>query len=273
MVKLPISKTTIRRVWSKYSLIVVGNIVFFVLLYFFSYRPHSDENRAGEFLSMAQSAETNGRHEAAIELYRKVIGDYSKTRAAGTAKKQLARLKKKFQKTKPEAPQSVKCAEIDIEEMLRKKPSVYIATYLADHVSRFPADKAKLKDVIKKYLAMAVNQEGTSLAELAKESEFQSPEFKREFFDIRPKCTMETDWIYDNFSVKNSNFYPWHNVNIELSVSQGAEKKKESLRIEQVKPGESVELLEFRVQGGGGAVTCQIDVQTQEGNTTWKEKK
>ncbi len=51
------SKAMIVQSWKKYGLIVVGNIVFFALLYFISYRPNNDENRAAEFLSMAQEQE------------------------------------------------------------------------------------------------------------------------------------------------------------------------------------------------------------------------
>ena len=71
-------------IWSKYGLIVVGNIVFFILLYFFSYRPHNEENRASEFLSIAQSAETGGRKETALDLYERILSDYGETRAAET---------------------------------------------------------------------------------------------------------------------------------------------------------------------------------------------
>ena len=117
--RLHVDKAKIKQIWNKYALIVIGNIVFFCLLYFFSYRPHNRENRASEFLSMAQSAETRGRNEAAIELYQKVLSDYPHTRASSTAKQQLAELKHSLDQ-KPETPEP--CTQthedINIEEML-----------------------------------------------------------------------------------------------------------------------------------------------------------
>src|SRR5690606_9682238 len=42
----------VHAMWQKYGLIVVGNIVFFALLYFVQYRPNSIDNRATELLTM-----------------------------------------------------------------------------------------------------------------------------------------------------------------------------------------------------------------------------
>ena len=62
----------LRRAWDKYGLIVVGNIIFFVLLYWFSYRPHNAESRAGEILSIGQMHESDGQLEAALAVYGRI---------------------------------------------------------------------------------------------------------------------------------------------------------------------------------------------------------
>ena len=54
----------LRDAWHKYGLIVIGNVVFFALLYFVQYRPNSRDNRAAELLSLAQHEETEHRLEA-----------------------------------------------------------------------------------------------------------------------------------------------------------------------------------------------------------------
>ena len=61
--------------WQKYGLIVVGNLVFFALLYFVQYRPNSRDNRATELLTLAQREEAEGRLEAAETLYGRILSE------------------------------------------------------------------------------------------------------------------------------------------------------------------------------------------------------
>jgi hypothetical protein len=260
-------------IWSKYGLIVVGKIVFFVLLYFFSYRPHNEENRAAEFLSLAQSAETQERKETAVDLYEKILADYASTRSAVTAKERLPILKKSLsKKDEPLLPPPPRCEEIDIEEMLRKGPAVYIATYVAKHFHQFPKDRAKLIEVISKYLKMSMEWQGVPLKQLKGESEFQTEFFIKQFFTVRPRCKMASDWIYDDFSVENANFFPWRNATLKLVVSQGGEKAEQILRAETIASGGRVDMLEFRVRSSGGPVTCHIEVKSDEGTVKVSEE-
>ncbi len=269
MKKLPVDKTRLRQIWNKYALIVVGNIVFFLLLYFISYRPQNADNRASEFLNMAQTAQSKGFNEAAMVLYRKVIEDYPQTRANDLAVDLLASLKNNLKETPVAEPVcDTSCDEIDIEEMLRKGPPLYLATYLANHYNAVPADRAKLRELIFRYLGVALNTEGISLAALRTETEFQNEIFAAEFFQIRPICIFESDWLYDNFSVTNGNFYSWHNANLVMTVSQGDQTVSKTLRVEKLEPDETVDLLEFRVKKGGGVVSCQVEVTSQQGRIT-----
>jgi hypothetical protein len=260
-------------IWSKYGLIVVGNIVFFVLLYFFSYRPHNEENRASEFLSMAQSAETGERKETAVDLYERILSDYAETRAAETARKRLPMLKESLSRKEGVVPPPPpRCEEIDIEEMLRKGPAVYIATYVAKHYSKFPHDRAKLSEIILKYLKMALEWQKVPLKQLKAESEFQSDFFKKRFFELQPRCRMTSDWVYDDFAVENVNFYPWRGATIALQVTQGKEKAVKTTRVSEVRSGDAVEMLEFRVRETGGPVTCRIEVKADEGRVVYSEE-
>ncbi len=268
-----LKKFRLAALWSKYGLIVVGNIVFFVLLYFFSYRPHNEENRASEFLSIAQLAETRERKETAVDLYEKILADYDGTRAALTAKGRLPVLKKSLSKKRDVSiPPPPKCEEIDIEEMLRKGPAVYISTYVAKHFQQFPHDKSKLLEIIQRYLKMALEYQKVPLKQLKGESEFQSDFFQKRFFAVKPRCKLTSDWIYDDFRVENANFFPWHNVTVKLTVTQGGDEEERIHRVSTIAAGESLEMLEFRVKSSGGAVTCRMEVKSDEGDAQFSEE-
>jgi len=76
--------------WHKYGLIVIGNVVFFALLYFIQYRPNSRESRAAELLTLAQREEAEHRLEAAESLYAMLVADYADERPSTVAKERLS---------------------------------------------------------------------------------------------------------------------------------------------------------------------------------------
>src|SRR3982750_4042765 len=78
--------------WQKYGLIVIGNAVFFALLYFVQYRPNSRENRAGELLTLAQREEAEHRLEAAESLYGMIAAEYPDERPGSVAKERLPKV-------------------------------------------------------------------------------------------------------------------------------------------------------------------------------------
>jgi hypothetical protein len=260
-------KVNPRNLWNKYGLIVVGNIVFFILLYFFSYRPHNTENRSMDLLSTAQSAETKGRNQTAHDLYEKILEDYAGTRASETAKERLSSLKKTLSKKgaapPPDCP--ARCEDLNLEEMLRKEPTLYVATHMAKHYDRYPSDRGKIKEIILKNLKASYEWAKIPLKKLMAESEFQSPELKRAFFDIQPKCIVTPDWIYDDFAVQNDNFFSWTQAVIEMTVSQGNEKAQKTLRASNVQSGERLDTLEFRIKKDAGPVTCRVTVKSDQG--------
>ena len=240
--------------WQKYGLIVVGNIVFFVLLYFISYRPNNDEHRAAELLAMAQEQEAGGRFEA-----------------ARTAKARLPSVRKRVLSRAAGAPELVP-PRLDLSEMLDRKPSLYVATFLAEHYGEDPALEPKLRPVIAAYLGQALRVDGVSLAALKREKELRDPELAQELFAVRPACAMTPDLIYDDFAVRNDNFFPWTSANLKLEVRQGSEKIVEELRVEAVAPGAKIDILEFDVDGSGGVVSCAVEVTAAEGQGSWSGK-
>jgi hypothetical protein len=265
------SKDQFRQSWEKYGLIVIGNIVFFALLYFISYRPHNTENRAAELLSVAQAAETEGRHETAMVLYEKLEADYGGTRAGATATGRLPAVRKlAIAPARPE-PELVP-PRIDLSSMLDRSPAVYVAAYLAAHYRDDPSLTPRIHEAILRYLRIAFHAEGIELARLAREPEFQDGFFQAEFFSVKPKCKMASDWIYDDFAVENANFFPWTNVNVRLTVSQGDEKQTAEQRVDRLEPGQTVDLLEFRVQKTGGVVRCEMEVTAAEGAASTAEQ-
>lgn len=263
------NKEQIKQSWEKYSLIVIGNIVFFALLYFISYRPHNAENRASEFLALAQEQETLKRDETALVLYEKIVQDYGITRAAETAHQRIPIIKKKATVTTPISAPELKKPRLDLGPMLDRQPSIYIAGFLSQHFEDDPILQPKLREAIHRYLRLAVYEEKTPIGQIKRETEFQDPTIKQEFFDIDPECLMQPDWLWDDFSLKNGNFYPWTNVNIKLTISQGDNKKTNEIRIERLESGESVDLLEFRVKKSSGVVKCSGTITATEGSKTW----
>jgi hypothetical protein len=243
------TREMIAQSWQKYGLIVVGNIVFFVLLYFVSYRPNNDEHRAAELLAMAQEQETQGRAEAASVLYGKVLARYPKTEASRTAKARIPAVQKRAALRAVPARALLVPPQLDLSEMLDRKPSLYVATYLAANYGDDPALKPKLRASIVAYLGAAIRVDGLSLADLRREKELRANGLEQELFTVRPTCAMTPDFLYDDFAIRNDNFFPWHNANIKLEVGQGSEKLSEEIRVDELAPGASIDVLEFRVKG------------------------
>jgi hypothetical protein len=266
------TKENIKGAWNKYGLIVVGNVVFFILLYVFSYRPHNQESRAGELLSMAQSAETRGKFETAHEIYRKIAKDYEGVRASKMAKERMGPLKKKLSEKKPDlpppAPCPAKCDELDLDDMLRQGPTVYISSFLAKQYGEDPTLEPKIRELISRYLGFAIMYEDATLKSLRHVGALSKPHIQKQFFDVRPKCVMTPDWIYDDFSIKNDNFYTWTNAHISLKIKQEDRELVETLRVPKLDPGQSVELGEFRVTSDGGVVSCEMTIKAEEGKNT-----
>jgi hypothetical protein len=255
--------------WQKYGLIVVGNIVFFVLVYFVSYRPNNDEHRAAELLSMAQEQETQTRFEAAAVLYGKVLERYPATEAAATARGMIPAVRKRLATRGGDL--GLRCAQpcLDVAAVLGMKPSLFVATYLAERYGEDPAAKPELRRAIARYLGAAIRVDGLSLADLKREPALRSAELDQELFSIRAACAMTSDLVYDDFAIRNDNFFPWTAVDLRIDVRQGDRAVTEKIRVDGVPPGASVDAAELDVKKGGGAVTCSVSVIAAEGRGAW----
>lgn len=263
------TKEMIAQSWRKYGLIVVGNIVFFVLLYFVSYRPNNDEHRAAELLSMAQEQESRANPEAAAALYGKLLERYPGTDASATAGRLLPALRGRLAAKRRAGGDEAGRPCIDVASVLAKRPSLFMASYLAERYGEDPASRPRLRRAILDYLGAAMRIDGLSLADIRREKALRSPELEQELFDVRPACVMTPDLVYDDFSVRNDNFFPWTDAVIRIEVTQGSSSVSGEIRTDGVPPGAIRYVAEHDVEKGGGVVTCSVRVKAAEGAGAW----
>jgi hypothetical protein len=265
----------LKELWHKYGLIVVGNVVFFALLYFIQYRPNSRENRATELLSMAQREEAEQHIEAAEALYAKVVADYGDASAFVIARERLPKvqaLAKKKRETQAPLPES--CApQVDVREVLEIKPSFFVAELIAGHYPEvLPAERERYFNVLDDYVSLALNRDKVPLTKLRQSPVFRAGELQQRYFALKAQARMVEDWIYDDFFVKNTGFFVLHNVVVELSVTQGGDTTHESVRILELAPGSELQVLELNVAKDGGAIEVRGRISADEGKAEWTQR-
>jgi hypothetical protein len=261
--------------WQKYGLIVVGNVVFFALLYFIQYRPNSRDNRATELLTLAQREENEGRLEAAETLYGKIVGDYQDSTAIAVARERLPKVRALAKrKRETQAPLPAACTpQVDVRELLELKPSLYLSELVAGHYPTVsPAERERYFRVLDDYVWLALNRDGVPLDKLKKSPTFVDGELQRRYFGLKAAARFTPDWMYEDFKVKNEGFFTLHNVVIDLTVSQGDSQERESLRVAELKPDAEVQVLEFNVDDQGGAVQIKGSLQADEGKLEWQQR-
>src|SRR5262245_6021541 len=222
--KIPKPPGLLRAAWQKYGLIVVGNLVFFALLYFVQYRPNSRDARATELLTMAQREENEQRLEAAETLYARVLHQYAGTDAHAVAKERVPKvlaLKKKRAQIQPPLPAA--CApSVDLAVLLEQKPSFYIAELVAGH---YPALTESARErsftVIADYVWLPLNLHHVALYKLRKNPIFRAGELQQRYFALKARARFSPDYVYDDFKVRNLGYFTLHNVVIDLWVAQG----------------------------------------------------
>jgi hypothetical protein len=261
--------------WHKYGLIVVGNVVFFALLYFVQYRPNSRDNRATELLTLAQREESEGRLEAAETLYARIVKDYDDSSAMVVAQERLPKVRALAKKKREtQAPLPAACTpQVDIHELLELKPSLYLAELVAGHYPTVsPAERERYFDVLDGYVWLALNRDGVPLEKLKKSPTFVDGELQRRYFGLKASARFTSDWIYEDFKVKNLGFFALHNAVLDLTVTQGDRQEHESIRVKELKPGSEVEVLEFNVDDNGGVVQIKGTIQADEGKLEWQQR-
>lgn len=265
----------LRGLWNKYGLIVVGNVVFFALLYFVQYRPNSVDSRANELLLLAQREEAEHRLEAAESIYSKILADYGDSTSGGVARERLPKVlaaAKKKRETQPPLPAA--CApEIKINELLEAKPSFYLTELIAGHYPEVQApERERYFSVLDGYVWLALNRDKVPLDKLKKSAFFKSGELQKRYFSIAASARFEPDWIYDDFKVKNKSYFALHNVVIELTARQGDRSEHASVRAPELHPDAEIEVLELNVAAEGGEVYIKGTISADEGKANWEQR-
>lgn len=265
----------LREAWNKYGLIVVGNVVFFALLYFIQYRPNSLDNRAAELLTLAQREESEQRLEAAESIYGKIVADYGDSAAGATARERLPKvLARAKQRRETQAPLPAACApEIKVSELLEAKPSFYLAELVAGHYPEVqPPERERYFAALDGYVWMALNRDKVPLDKLKKSPVFKAGELQRRYFDLVASARFEPDWIYDDFKVKNKSYFTLHNAVVELTATQGDRTEHASVRVPELAPDAELDLLELNVAAEGGEVTVKGSITSDEGKVNWEQR-
>ncbi len=263
------------RVWQKYGLIVVGNLVFFALLYFVQYRPNSQDNRATELLMMAQRDEAEGRLEAAESLYSKVLADYGDSRASAIAKERLPKVRASMKKKREvQPPLPAACAPtIDVRELLELKPTFYLSELVAGHYPLVqPAERERYFRALDDYVRMALNRDGIPVDKLRSNQMFRAGELQQRYFAIKAAVRFDPDFIYDDFKVRNRSFFTIRNAVIDLTVARDDDSEQARIRVRELKPDEEIDVLEFNVNKKGGEVRVNGKIVATEGKAEWQQR-
>ncbi|MDB4977726.1 MAG: hypothetical protein JWN48_6067 [Myxococcaceae bacterium] len=265
----------VRDLWNKYGLIVVGNVVFFALLYFIQYRPNSRDSRATELLTLAQREEAEQHLEAAESVYSKILAEYRDSGAGAVARERLPKvlaLAKKKREAQPPLPAA--CApSVKISELLEAKPSFYLAELVAGHYPEVqPAERERYFKVLDDYVWLALNRDKVPLDKLRKSPVFKAGELSQRYFALAASAHFEPDWVYEDFKVKNTSYFTLHNAVIDLTAKQGDKTEHASVRVPELAPEAEVELLELNVSAEGGEVQIKGKISADEGKTEWDQR-
>jgi hypothetical protein len=261
--------------WQKYGLIVVGNVVFFALLYFVQYRPNSRENRATELITMAQREEAEQHLEAAEALYAKIVADYTDAEVFALARERLPKVQARAkQKREAQPPLPESCApQINIHELLEIKPSMYLAELVSGHYPEVQAaERERYFNVLDDYVWLALNRDKVPLSKLKTSPVFRATELVQRYFVLKASARMVDDFLYDDFFVKNTSFFALHNLVIELSATQAGDTKQSSLRVAELAAGSELMVLEFNVGKDDGAVELHGRITADEGKMEWTQR-
>lgn len=261
--------------WHKYGLIVIGNVVFFALLYFVQYRPNSRENRAAELLTLAQREDTEHHLEAAESLYTTILADYPDERPAAVARERLPKVRALAQKQREvQPPLPAACAPaVDVQVMLEERPSFYLAELVAGQYPSIPvAQRDRFFDVLDGYVWLAFNRDHVPVAKFQNSPTFRAGELRERYLVPKVSARYTPDLVYDDFKVRNRGFFTLHTVVIELAVSQEGRTEKASIRTPELAPEAEVDVLEFDVKKHGGPVLVQGSIVADEGKVDWQQR-
>lgn len=271
----PRRRGIVRELWHKYGLIVVGNLVFFALLYFVQYRPNSMEHRATELLTLAQHEEVDQRIEAAESLYAKIVADYPDSSAYAIASERLPKVRalaKKQREVQPPLPAA--CApSVDMRELLEQKPSFYLAELVAGHYPEVDrVERERYFRVLDDYVWLSLNRDHVALRKLRENPSFRAGELQQRYFALKAYVRIVPDLIYDDFKLKNTGFFALHHAVIELTATQGDHSEHASVRVRELLPDSETDVLELNVRKHGGVVQVHGTLTADEGKLDWEQR-
>ena len=262
-----------RRLWGTYGLIVVGNIVFFILLYTFSYRPHNDESRSTEFLTLAQEQESDGQLAVAKTLYEKIVADYGATKAARDAKERMEKVDALLAKNRSEAAAIRQPPPLKLATILGQEPAWFLSTMLAGlYASLDEADKPRFFNALDRYLELAFAHGSATYDKLKSSQDFAHPDLQTRYLDLKGSCRFQDAYIWNDIEVVNQNLYPWNNAVIGVKVSQADDQKEASVRSPLLKAGKHIVATDFNITKEDGHVHCEVEINAAEGKTVFKQR-
>jgi len=268
--RVPTRFSALSAFWHKYGLIIVGNVVFFALLYFLQYRPNSREARAGELLTLAQQQETERKLEAADVLYARILSTYEDCEAASVAKSRLPKVQAQLAQvrgTQPPLPQAC-AAKIDLRELLALTPSFYLAELVAGYFPEVKnAERERYFASLDRYVWTALNEEGVALGKFRSSPAFRALDLQHRYFSIKARANFSEDYVYDDFKVENESYFALHNAVINLTVTQGDSVETGSVRVSELAPHAVV-----RVVSDGGSIEVSGQIVADEGKATFSQR-
>jgi hypothetical protein len=166
------------------------------------------------------------------------------------------------------------CAErINMKELLEQKPSFYLAELVAGYYPELKqTERERYFDVLDSYMWLALSRDGVPLAKLKASPAFRTEAVRKRYFEVQASASFKNDYYYDDFKVKNRNYFPWHNAVIELTVKQGDSTEQASVRVPELPAEAEIDVLEFNVASDGGSVEVQGSVVADEGKTTFQQR-
>jgi hypothetical protein len=126
--------------------------------------------------------------------------------------------------------------------------------------------------VLDGYVWLALNRDRVPLSKFQNSPTFRAGELRERYLTPKASARYTSDWVYDDFKVRNIGYFTLHTAVIELTVSQEGRAEKGSVRIAEVAPDTEIDVLEFNVKKHGGTVTVQGSIVADEGKVDWQQR-
>src|SRR5262249_46532065 len=166
------------------------------------------------------------------------------------------------------------CApSVDVQVLLEERPSFYLAELVAGQYPSIPeAQRERYFSVLDGYVWLALNRDHVGLSQFLNRPQFRAAQLRQRYLTPKASARYTSDWVYDDFKVRNLSYFTLHTVVIELAVSQEGRTEKGSIRVAELVPEAEVDVLEFDVKKHGGTVSVQGSIVGDEGKVDWQQR-